>query len=72
VEVQPVKDVIGGSTKTAARRRDQSNQEKSSSVSGAWIHRSWAFKLVEKSLWYRIHRRKQQMVFFDRHQVLIK
>jgi hypothetical protein len=67
-----VKDVIAALQKTAARRRDQSNQKKSSSVSSAWIQSFPGLSnSLKKSLWHRIHRRKQQIVLRPTPECLV-
>jgi hypothetical protein len=67
-----VKDIIAALQKTAARRRDQSNQKKSSSVSSAWIQSFPGLSnSLKKSLWHRIHRRKQQIVLRPTPECLV-
>jgi hypothetical protein len=67
-----VKDVIAALQKTADRRRDQSNQKKSSSVSSAWIQSFHGLSnSLKKSLWHKIHRRKQQIVLRPTQESLL-
>jgi hypothetical protein len=67
-----VKDVIAALQKTAGRRRDQSNQKKSSSVSSAWIQSFPGLSnALKRSLWHRIHRRKQQIVLRPTPECLV-
>jgi hypothetical protein len=58
-----VKDVIESFRKTAERRREQLNQKKSTSFSSAWIQSFPNLPMaLKKSLWHKMHRRKQQIV----------
>ena len=58
-----VKDVIGALQKTADKRREQCNQKKQNGVSTSWIQSFNGLSgSLKKSLWHKIHRRKQQIV----------
>lgn len=67
-----VKDVIGVLRKTADRRRDQSDQKKSTSFSSAWVQSFPGLpSSLKKSLWHKMHRRKQQIILRPTPESLI-
>jgi hypothetical protein len=67
-----VKDVIGALRKTAERRRDQSDQKKSTSFSSAWVQSFPGLpSSLKKSLWHKMHRRKQQIILRPTPESLI-
>jgi hypothetical protein len=58
-----VKDVIACLRKTAEKRREQMNDKKSGNVSNAWVQSFPDLPTsLKKSLWHKMHRRKQQIV----------
>jgi hypothetical protein len=58
-----VKDVIGALRVTAERRRDQSDQKKNTGFSSAWVQSFPGLpSSLKKSLWHKMHRRKQQVI----------
>jgi hypothetical protein len=64
-----VKDVIGSLKKAADHRREQMHEKKSSSVSMAWLQSFPELPTsLKKSLWHKMHRRKQQIVLRPTHE----
>lgn len=58
-----VKDVIGALKKAAHHRRARMNEKKSSNVSMTWLQSFPGLPTsLKKSLWHKMHRRKQQIV----------
>lgn len=58
-----VKDVIASFRKTAAKRREQLNQKRSSNSSSTWVQALPDIPgPLKKSLWHKMHRRRQQIV----------
>ena len=58
-----VKDVIGALKKVAEHRRERMNEKKSSSASLSWLQSFPGVpSSLTKSLWHKMHRRKQQIV----------
>lgn len=58
-----VKDVIVAFRKTAEKRRDQLNQKRNSSASSTWVQSLPGLPgPLKKSLWHKMHRRRQQIV----------
>jgi hypothetical protein len=58
-----VKDVIGALRVTADRRREQSDQKKNTGFSSAWVQSFPGLpSSLKKSLWHKMHRRKQQVI----------
>ena len=58
-----VKDIIGALRVTADHRRDQSDQKKNTGFSSAWVQSFPGLPTsLKKSLWHKMHRRKQQVV----------
>jgi hypothetical protein len=58
-----VKDVIACFRKAAEKRREQMNDKKSGNVSNAWVQSFPDLPTsLKKSLWHKMHRRKQQIV----------
>lgn len=67
-----VKDVVGALRKTADRRRDQADQKKSTSFSSAWVQSFPNLpSSLKKSLWHKMHRRKQQIILRPSQESLI-
>jgi len=67
-----VKDVIAALKKTADIRRDHMNEKKSNSVSSAWVQSFPALHTsLKKSLWHRMHRRKQQIVLRPTEETIL-
>jgi hypothetical protein len=63
-----VKGVIGSLKKVADHRRDRMNEKKSSSVSMTWLQSFPGLPTsLKKSLWHKMHRRKQQIVLRPTH-----
>lgn len=58
-----VKDAIAAFHKTAEKRRDQLNQKRNSSASSTWVQSLPGLPgPLKKSLWHKMHRRRQQIV----------
>jgi hypothetical protein len=58
-----VKDVIAAFHKTAEKRRGQLNQKRNSSASSTWVQSLPGLPgPLKKSLWHKMHRRRQQIV----------
>lgn len=58
-----VKDVISSLHKTAEKRREQLNQKRNSSASSTWVQSLPGLPgPLKKSLWHKMHRRRQQIV----------
>jgi hypothetical protein len=58
-----VKDIIGALRVTADHRRDQSDQKKNTGFSSAWVQSFPGLpSSLKKSLWHKMHRRKQQVI----------
>jgi hypothetical protein len=58
-----VKDTIAALSITADKRRDQLNQKRNSSTSSTWVQTLPGLPgPLRKSLWYKMHRRRQQIV----------
>ena len=58
-----VKEVIGALGLVAQKRRDQLNQKRSSSTSSSWVQTLPGLPgPLRKSLWHKMHRRRQQIV----------
>jgi hypothetical protein len=58
-----VAEVIGALQKTAAKRRHEADQKKNTNVSSAWIQSFPGISTaLKKSVWHRMHRRKQQII----------
>ena len=58
-----VKDVIASFHKTAEKRRGQLNQKRNSSASSTWVQSLPGLPgPLKKSLWHKMHRRRQQIV----------
>jgi hypothetical protein len=58
-----VKDTIAALNITAEKRRDQLNQKRNSSTSSTWVQTLPGLPgPLRKSLWYKMHRRRQQIV----------
>ena len=58
-----VKDVIASFHKTAEKRREQLNQKRNSSASSTWVQSLPGLPgPLKKSLWHKMHRRRQQIV----------
>ena len=58
-----VKEVIGALGIVAQKRRDQLNQKRSSSTSSSWVQTLPGLPgPLRKSLWHKMHRRRQQIV----------
>jgi len=58
-----VKDTIAALRKVADSRRDHMNEKKSSSATSSWVQSFPGMpNALKKSLWHRMHRRKQQIV----------
>lgn len=58
-----VRDIIGALRVTADRRRDQSDQKKNTGFSSAWVQSFPGLpSSLKKSLWHKMHRRKQQVI----------
>lgn len=67
-----VRDVISSLRKTAGKRREQSIQKQSNSFSSAWIQSfSNLPNSLKKSLWHKMHRRKQQIILRPSEESLI-
>lgn len=67
-----VKDVIGALEMTAEHRRKINEQKKSSSLSGAWVQSLPVLpSSVKKSIWHRLHRRKQQIILRPSEESMI-
>jgi hypothetical protein len=58
-----VKEVVSALRITADKRRDQLNQKRSSSTSSTWVQTLPGLSgPLRKSLWHKMHRRRQQIV----------
>ena len=58
-----VNGVMSALNFTAAKRRDQLNQKRNSSTSSTWVQNLPGLPgPLRKSLWYKMHRRRQQIV----------
>ena len=58
-----VKEVVGALGLVAQKRRDQLNQKRSSSTSSSWVQTLPGLPgPLRKSLWHKMHRRRQQIV----------
>lgn len=58
-----VKDTIAALNITADKRRDQLNQKRNSNTSSTWVQSLREVPgPLRKSLWYKMHRRRQQIV----------
>ena len=58
-----VTDIIGALRVTADRRREQSDQKKNTGFSSAWVQSFPGLpSSLKKSLWHKMHRRKQQVI----------
>ena len=58
-----VNGVLSALSFTAAKRRDQLNQKRNSSTSSTWVQNLPGLPgPLRKSLWYKMHRRRQQIV----------
>jgi hypothetical protein len=58
-----VQDIIGALSLTADKRRDQLNQKRNSGSSSTWVQTLPGLPgPLRKSLWYKMHRRRQQIV----------
>jgi hypothetical protein len=58
-----VKDVMTALSFTAAKRRDQLNQKRNSTTTSTWVQNLPGLPgPLRKSLWYKMHRRRQQIV----------
>lgn len=58
-----VKDCVAALSKTAEKRREASRQKQSNSFSSAWVQSLPGLSnSLKKSLWHKMHRRKQQIV----------
>jgi hypothetical protein len=67
-----VKDVIGALRVTADRRREQSDQKKNTGFSSAWVQSFPGLpSSLKKSLWHKMHRRKQQVILRLTHESLV-
>jgi hypothetical protein len=67
-----VSDILSALKRTAEKRRDQSNQKKSSSFSSAWIQSFPGLpSSLKKSLWHKMHRRKHQIVLRPTQESMI-
>jgi hypothetical protein len=66
-----VKDVIGALRRTSDRRRDQADQKKSTSFSSAWVQSFPVASSLKKSLWHKMHRRKQQIILRPSQESLV-
>lgn len=67
-----VKDVIASLKKAADTRREHMNEKKSNSVSSAWVQSFPGMpNALKKSLWHRMHRRKQQIVLRPTEETML-
>lgn len=67
-----VRDVVASLRKTAGKRREQSIQKQSNSFSSAWIHSFSSLpNSLKKSLWHKMHRRKQQIILRPSEESLV-
>lgn len=67
-----VKEVIGSLQTAAERRRQEYDKKKSSSLSSAWVQSFPGLpSSVKKSIWHRLHRRKQQIILRPSEESLI-
>jgi len=67
-----VKDVIGALYATAERRREKFEQKKSTSLSSAWVQSFPGLpSSLKKSLWHKMHRRKQQIILRPSEECLV-
>jgi len=67
-----VKEVIGALQTTAEHRRQEYDKKKSSSLSSAWVQSFPGLSSsVKKSIWHRLHRRKQQIILRPSEESLI-
>jgi len=67
-----VKDVIGALYTTAEQRRKEYDQKKSTSLSSAWVQSfQGVTSSVKKSIWHRMHRRKQQIILRPSEESLV-
>jgi hypothetical protein len=58
-----VKDTISALALTADKRRDQLNQKRTSSTSSTWVQNLPGVPApLRRSLWHKMHRRRQQIV----------
>ena len=67
-----VKDTISALQLTAEHRRELYEQKKSSSLSSAWVQSLPGIpSSVKKSIWHRLHRRKQQIILRPTEESMI-
>lgn len=67
-----VSDVIGALKRTADKRRDQLNQKRTSSTSNSWVQNLPGLPgALRKSLWHKMHRRRQQIVLRPSYESLV-
>ncbi|GKY92665.1 hypothetical protein MPSEU_000236500 [Mayamaea pseudoterrestris] len=68
-----IRDFIGSLKKVAAHRRELLNEKKNSNVSMAWLQSFPGLtSALKKSLWHKMHRRKQQIVLRPTHASFLK
>ena len=67
-----VKDVTSALRKTAGKRREQSVQKQSNSFSSAWVQSFPGLpNSLKKSLWHKMHRRRQQIILRPTEECLV-
>lgn len=68
-----VNDTVAALALTADKRRDQLNQKRSGSTSGSWVQTLPSIpSALRKSLWYKMHRRRQQIVLRPSPEALLQ
>ena len=66
-----VQDMIAALELTAEKRRDQLNQKRNSSTSSTWVQNLPGVSApLRRSLWHKMHRRRQQIVLRPSQETL--